>query len=167
MDPPHSQRSWQVVAGFDQNFHMGDRPFRFTTEAYYKSMTRVDPYDINNVNIQYFALNDAKAYATGMEFRYESYALTRPLYHGLNCLPLPGVGGCPASPTNLLTPEGYTVVSNNNDFIQASATGDVEGDRVVGAAFAETVIPVFTAQNALPGLRQLDFSAAVRYEPKS
>ena len=64
-----AQRSWQVVAGFDKNFKIGDRPFRFTTEGYYKSMTRVDPYDINNVNIQYFALNDAKAYATGVEFR--------------------------------------------------------------------------------------------------
>ena len=28
-----AQRSWQVVAGFDQNFKIGDRPFRFTTEA--------------------------------------------------------------------------------------------------------------------------------------
>lgn len=64
-----AQRSWQVTAGFDQNFKLGDRPFRFTTEAYYKNMTRVDPYDINNVKIQYFALNDAKAYATGVEFR--------------------------------------------------------------------------------------------------
>jgi hypothetical protein len=64
-----AQRSWQVVAGLDHNFNMGDRPFRFTTEAYFKSMSRVDPYDINNVHIQYFGLNDAKAYATGMEFR--------------------------------------------------------------------------------------------------
>ena len=64
-----AQRSWQAVVGFDKNFKIGDRPFRFTTEAYYKSMTRVDPYDINNVHIQYFGLNDAKAYATGVEFR--------------------------------------------------------------------------------------------------
>jgi hypothetical protein len=64
-----AQRSWQVVIGFDRNFHLNDRPFRFTTEAYYKYMTRVDPYDINNVHIQYFGLNDAKAYATGVEFR--------------------------------------------------------------------------------------------------
>jgi hypothetical protein len=64
-----AQRSWQVVGGLDHNFQMGDRPFRFTTEAYYKSMNRVDPYDINNVHIQYFGLNDAKAYAAGMEFR--------------------------------------------------------------------------------------------------
>jgi len=64
-----AQRSWQVVAGVDRNFTLGDRPFRFTTEAYYKQMTRVDPYDINNVHIQYFGQNDAKAYATGVEFR--------------------------------------------------------------------------------------------------
>lgn len=64
-----AQRSWQVVAGMDHNFKMGGRPFRFTTEAYYKQMTRVDPYDINNVHIQYFGLNDARAYATGLEFR--------------------------------------------------------------------------------------------------
>jgi hypothetical protein len=64
-----AQRSWQVTAGFDQNFTLNGRPFHFTTEAYYKGMTRVDPYDINNVHIQYFALNDAKAYATGIEFR--------------------------------------------------------------------------------------------------
>ena len=64
-----AQRSWQAVAGIDHNFKLGDRPFRFTTEAYYKQMTRVDPYDINNVHIQYFGLNDAKAYATGLEFR--------------------------------------------------------------------------------------------------
>jgi len=64
-----AQRSWQVVAGLDHNFKLGDRPFRFTTEAYYKSMTRIDPYDINNVHIQYFGNNGAKAYATGVEFR--------------------------------------------------------------------------------------------------
>ena len=64
-----AQRSWQAVLGFDRNFRLGDRPFRFTTEAYYKSMSRVDPYDINNVHIQYFGLNDARAYATGVDFR--------------------------------------------------------------------------------------------------
>ncbi|HEV2353443.1 MAG TPA: TonB-dependent receptor, partial [Puia sp.] len=64
-----AQRSWQAVLGFDKNFRLGERPFRFTTEAYYKSMTHVDPYDLNNVHIQYFGLNDARAYATGIEFR--------------------------------------------------------------------------------------------------
>jgi hypothetical protein len=64
-----AQRSWQIVAGLEQNFKMGTRPFRWTTEAYFKQMSRVDPYDINNVHIQYFGENKAKAYAAGVEFR--------------------------------------------------------------------------------------------------
>ncbi len=66
--------------------------------------------------------------------------------------------------TAITTADGYIVQSSNNDFVQASATGNVIGDRTVAAGFAETVIPVFSAQNALPGLQQLEFSAAVRYE---
>ena len=64
-----AQRSWQVVAGFEQNFRIGSRPFRWTTEGYYKQMSKIDPYDINNVHIQYFGGNKAKAYAAGLEFR--------------------------------------------------------------------------------------------------
>jgi hypothetical protein len=64
-----AQRSWQVVAGFEQNFRIGSRPFRWTTEGYYKQMSKIDPYDINNVHIQYFGENKAKAYAAGLEFR--------------------------------------------------------------------------------------------------
>ncbi len=84
--------------------------------------------------------------ASGAEFRYESYALTRPQYAGLN----------------YVNPLGLNPA--DNDFVQASAAGNVIGDRTVGAAFAETVIPVFSAANALPMLRQLEFGAAVRYE---
>jgi hypothetical protein len=65
-----AQKSWQVSTGLDYNFHMDDRPFRLTTEAYYKGMTDVDPYDISNVHIQYFGLNDARAFATGIETRF-------------------------------------------------------------------------------------------------
>ena len=64
-----AQKSWQASAGFDYNFKMGERPFRIATEAYYKGMWDVDPYDINNVHIQYFGTNNAKAYATGIETR--------------------------------------------------------------------------------------------------
>ncbi|MBK9379902.1 MAG: TonB-dependent receptor [Chitinophagaceae bacterium] len=65
-----SQKSWQTVAGFDYNFiGIGGRPMRWTTEAYYKSMTDVVPYDVDNVRIRYFGENNAKAYATGIEMR--------------------------------------------------------------------------------------------------
>ena len=65
-----AQKSYQVVAGFDYNFiALGNRPFRFTTEAYYKSIRDVDVYDIDNVKIRYAGNNNAKAYATGIEMR--------------------------------------------------------------------------------------------------
>ena len=64
-----AQKSYQVVAGFDYNFKNSDRPFRITTEAYYKKLTDVDAYDIDNVKIRYFGNNNAKAYSTGIETR--------------------------------------------------------------------------------------------------
>ncbi len=65
-----AQKSVQFVTGLDYNFTgPGNRPLRFTTEAYYKSMKDVIPYDIDNVKIRYLGSNNAKAYATGIEFR--------------------------------------------------------------------------------------------------
>ena len=64
-----AQRSYQVVAGFDYNFRKGNRPYRITTEAYYKSMSRVVPYDLDNVRLRYTGVNEAKAYAAGLEVR--------------------------------------------------------------------------------------------------
>lgn len=64
-----SQKSWQGVFGFDYNFIGFTRPMRWTTEAYYKHMTDVVPYDIDNVRLRYFGENAAKAYAVGIEMR--------------------------------------------------------------------------------------------------
>jgi hypothetical protein len=65
-----AQKSWQGVAGFDYNFKgLAGRPMRWTTEAYYKRMSDVVPYDIDNVRIRYFGENIAKAYAAGIEMR--------------------------------------------------------------------------------------------------
>ena len=65
-----AQKSYQLVAGADYNFKgLEGRPFRITTEAYYKSLSNVDVYDVDNVKIRYAGNNDAKAYATGIEAR--------------------------------------------------------------------------------------------------
>jgi hypothetical protein len=64
-----SQKSWQASVGLDYNFKLLQRPARITTEAYYKNMTDVVPYDIDNVRIRYFGENNAKAYAVGIETR--------------------------------------------------------------------------------------------------
>jgi len=65
-----AQRSVQVVGGFDYNFKgFGGRAFRWTTEAYFKWLEHVNPYDIDNVRIRYYGNNNAKAYAGGIETR--------------------------------------------------------------------------------------------------
>ena len=64
-----AQRSYQAVVGFDYNFRSGKRPYRLTTEAYYKSMSDVVPYDLDNVRLRYTGANEAKAYASGLEIR--------------------------------------------------------------------------------------------------
>jgi hypothetical protein len=64
-----SQKSIQYVAGFDYNLSHGNTPMRITTEAYYKCLWDVDPYDIDNLRIQYFGENNARAYAAGIETR--------------------------------------------------------------------------------------------------
>ncbi len=64
-----AQKSWQVTGGMDYNFSLFSRPARLVTEAYYKKLTDVVPYDIDNVRIRYYGQNNAKAYATGIEAR--------------------------------------------------------------------------------------------------
>ncbi len=64
-----AQRSYQFSGGMDYTFKWGSRPLRLTSELYYKGMTEVVPYDIDNVRLRYFGENMAKAYAYGLETR--------------------------------------------------------------------------------------------------
>ena len=65
-----SQKSIQIVTGLDYQFvAFNNKPFRLTSEAYYKQMRDIIPYDIDNVKIKYLGNNNAKAYATGLEVR--------------------------------------------------------------------------------------------------
>ena len=64
-----AQRSAHIVLGSDYSFTMWDRPFKLTTEVYYKNLTNVNPYSVDNVRIRYQANNNAKAYATGLDVR--------------------------------------------------------------------------------------------------
>lgn len=64
-----AQKSIHVVLGNDYSFEMWDRPFKLTSEAYYKSLTDVNPYTIENVRIRYRANNNAIAYAYGLDLR--------------------------------------------------------------------------------------------------
>jgi len=64
-----AQQSFHIVLGNDYSFKMWDRPFKLTSEAYYKSLTDVNPYTLENVRIRYSASNNAKAYAYGLDLR--------------------------------------------------------------------------------------------------
>ena len=64
-----AQKSFQLVAGSDLIFTAWDRPFRFTTEAYYKNMTHLVPYQIDNVRIRYLGEQEAVGYATGLDMK--------------------------------------------------------------------------------------------------
>ncbi|CAN1567086.1 CarboxypepD_reg-like domain containing protein [Flavobacteriaceae bacterium] len=64
-----AQKSINIVLGNDYSFKMWQRPFKLVTEAYYKKMTAVNPYTLDNVRIRYAANNNAVAYAQGLDLR--------------------------------------------------------------------------------------------------
>lgn len=64
-----AQKAYQFVLGTELNFKMWSRNFKFTSEAYYKHLVDIVPYQIEDVNIRYFAKNNAKGYAAGVGVR--------------------------------------------------------------------------------------------------
>ena len=64
-----AQRSVHWVAGSEFNFIAWERPFRFTTEVYYKKLDQLVPYFIDNVRIDYVGRNIAHGYVTGIELK--------------------------------------------------------------------------------------------------
>ena len=64
-----AQKSIQVVLGNDYSFKLWERPFKLVSEIYYKNLTNVNTYTIDNVKIRYSANNNAKAFATGLDLR--------------------------------------------------------------------------------------------------
>lgn len=68
-DNVKAQQSIQVVLGNEYSFEMWKRPFKLVSELYYKSLSDVNTYTIDNVRMRYAANNDAKAYAQGLDFR--------------------------------------------------------------------------------------------------
>ena len=64
-----TQKSTQIVLGNDFSFELWKRPFKLTTELYYKNLTNINSYTVDNVKIRYIANNNAKGYATGLDVR--------------------------------------------------------------------------------------------------
>ncbi|MCU0442367.1 MAG: TonB-dependent receptor [Bacteroidia bacterium] len=64
-----AQRSIHYILGSDLNFKAWSRPFKFVTEVYYKQLSNLIPYEIDNVRLRYYAQNTASGYATGIDMR--------------------------------------------------------------------------------------------------
>ncbi len=64
-----SQRSIHAIASMDYNFRMMERQFKFTAELYYKALSRLVPYSVNNVQVIYYGDNEASGHATGLDLK--------------------------------------------------------------------------------------------------
>ena len=64
-----SQRSIQFIAAMDYRFKMRQRPFKFTAEAYYKALSNIIPYNVQNVKVTYYGENLCSGYALGLDLK--------------------------------------------------------------------------------------------------
>ncbi len=64
-----AQKSVHLIASMERLYNWWNRPFLFSVEGYYKQLSDVIPYDIDNVRLRYFAENNAEAFAYGFDFR--------------------------------------------------------------------------------------------------
>lgn len=64
-----SQQSVHFILGTDYTFRAFNRPFKLSGEAYYKALSNLVPYEIDNLKIVYSGLNQTSGYATGVDFK--------------------------------------------------------------------------------------------------
>ena len=64
-----SQRSIHALASMSYRFEMMGRPFKFTAEAYYKALSQLIPYSVDNVKVTYYGDQHATGHATGLDLK--------------------------------------------------------------------------------------------------
>ncbi len=64
-----AQKSYHILLGTTYNFEAAKRPFKLTTEIYYKGLWDIVPYEYDNVRIRYFGQNNAVGRIYGGELR--------------------------------------------------------------------------------------------------
>ena len=64
-----SQRSIHALASMSYRFSMMNRPFKFTAEAYYKAISRLVPYSVDNVKVTYYGDNETSGHAAGLDLK--------------------------------------------------------------------------------------------------
>jgi hypothetical protein len=64
-----SQRSFHFIGGLEYRFKINNRPFKFTTELYYKLLSNLIPYSVNNMKVTYYGDNKASGHAAGLDMK--------------------------------------------------------------------------------------------------
>ena len=64
-----SQRSIHFLFGTEYKFRVNDRPFKATGEVYFKSLSDLIPYNVDNVRLSYYGENCADGYAAGIDLK--------------------------------------------------------------------------------------------------
>ena len=64
-----AQQAIHAVISHDWSFKLWERPFKLVSDVYYKSLSNVNTYTLENVRIRYRANNNANAYAYGFDTR--------------------------------------------------------------------------------------------------
>lgn len=62
-----SQRSIHFLVGGDYEFKAMERRFKFTSEIYYKNLSNLVPYTVDNVKIRYVGENIGSGYVMGLD----------------------------------------------------------------------------------------------------
>ncbi|MDO6738973.1 TonB-dependent receptor [Wenyingzhuangia sp. 2_MG-2023] len=64
-----AQEAIHYVFSNEYSFELWKRPFKMTSEIYFKQLNNVNAYSLDNVRIRYDANNQTQAYATGLDLR--------------------------------------------------------------------------------------------------
>jgi len=64
-----AQESIHFVFSNEYSFKLWKRPFKMTSELYFKQLNHINAYALDNVRIRYDANNNTEAYATGLDVK--------------------------------------------------------------------------------------------------
>jgi hypothetical protein len=64
-----SQRSYQFILGSDYTFRAFDRPFKLSAEAYYKILSNLIPYEVDNLKVVYTGENSTNGSTMGLDMK--------------------------------------------------------------------------------------------------
>lgn len=64
-----AQKSFHLVLSNEYSFKLWESPFKLISDVYYKNLSNVNTYTLEDVRIRYVANNNATAYVYGADFR--------------------------------------------------------------------------------------------------